>query len=211
MKRIVLLAFVTFAFVLGTPAQRLPENVSPESYDLRFEPNLSSATFSGDETIHVRVQKPASSIILNSAEIKFQEATIAAGGCVQTASVSLDDKNETAVKNQDLFFLQGSLADYETRAAALELFKTDFQALLAKAGPALRTGFPAVAGFFCDEKLRDDSQQFFAAQKLPGSERPLQNAKDQVNACIALRSLQQANLFEYLKKWSAPERASASR
>jgi len=114
-----------------------------------------------------------------------------------------------AVKNQDLYYLVGVVANYETQAAGWELFKADFQALFEKAGPGLGTGFPAIAGFFCDEKLRDDSQRFFAAQKLPGSERPLQNAKDQVNACIALRSLQQANLSEYLKKWSATEGASA--
>ena len=114
-----------------------------------------------------------------------------------------------AVKNQDLYYLVGVVANYDTQATAWGLFKTDFQALLEKAGPGLGTGFPTVAEFFCDEKLRNDSQQFFAAQKLPGSERPLQNAKDQVNACIALRSLQQANLSEYLKKWSATEGASA--
>jgi aminopeptidase N len=95
MKRTVLLAFFAVAFALGTSAQRLPENVSPESYDLKFEPNLSNATFSGDETIHVRLQKPASSITLHSAEIEFKEATIAAGGSLQTVSVSLDGKNET--------------------------------------------------------------------------------------------------------------------
>ena len=33
----------------------------------------------------------------------------------------------------------------------------------------------------------------------PGSERPLQNAKDTVNSCIELRSLQQSKLSEYLK------------
>ncbi len=101
----------------------------------------------------------------------------------------------------------GALANYETQAAAWELFKTNFQALLAKAGPGLGTGFPGLARFFCDEKPRDDSQQFFAAQNLPGSERPLQNAKDQVNACIGLRSLQQSKLSEYLKKSSATDGA----
>ena len=112
-----------------------------------------------------------------------------------------------AVKNQDLHYLVGALANYETQAAAWELFKTNFQALLAKAGPGLGTGFPGLARFFCDEKLRDDSQQFFAAQNLAGSERPLQNAKDQVNACIELRSLQQSKLSEYLKKSSATDGA----
>jgi hypothetical protein len=53
---------------------------------------------------------------------------------------------------------------------------------------------------FCDAKLRDDSQQFFAAQNLPGTQRILQNAKESVNACIELRGLQQANLSAYLHK-----------
>jgi hypothetical protein len=112
-----------------------------------------------------------------------------------------------AVKSQDLFYLIGSFANYETQAAAWELLKTGFQAILAKAGPGLGTGFPGLARFFCDEKLRDDSQQFFAAQNLPGSERPLKNAKDTVNACIELRSLQQSRLSEYLKKSSATDGA----
>ena len=43
-------------------------------------------------------------------------------------------------------------------------------------------------------------QQFLAAQNLPGTARVLKNAKDQVNACIELRTLQQANLSVYLKK-----------
>jgi len=96
MKRTVLAAVCTLAFTVGASAQRLPDNVSPESYDLKFEPNLASATFSGDEIIHVRLRRPASSITLHSAEIQFKEATITAGGSLQTASVSSDDKNETA-------------------------------------------------------------------------------------------------------------------
>ncbi len=61
-------------------------------------------------------------------------------------------------------------------------------------------GFVGIAGVFCDAKMRDESQEFFAAQHIPGTERPLQNAKDRVNSCIALRSLQQNNLSEFLKK-----------
>jgi hypothetical protein len=40
----------------------------------------------------------------------------------------------------------GIVANYGTQAAAWELFKTAFQALLEKAGPGLGTGFPTVAG-----------------------------------------------------------------
>ena len=60
------------------------------------------------------------------------------------------------------------------------------------------------------KSCRDDSQDFFAAQNLPGTERILQNAKDSVNACIGLRSLQQANLTAYLKKLPAKDAGNAS-
>ena len=114
------------------------------------------------------------------------------------------------VKNQDLFFIGGLLGNVDTQAAAWELFKSNFPAIKEKAGASLSAGFAGLAGSFCDEKLRDDSQDFFASQNLPGSERPLQNAKDSVNACIELRSLQQANLSAYLKKSPATAAGNAS-
>jgi len=60
--------------------------------------------------------------------------------------------------------------------------------------------FAQAASVFCDAKLRDDSQQFFAAQNMPGTKRILQNAKESVNACIELRGLQQANLTAFLRE-----------
>jgi puromycin-sensitive aminopeptidase len=104
-----------------------------------------------------------------------------------------------AVKNQDLFYVFGPLYNPNTQAVAWDLFKVDFKALLAKADASLGDGFVQAANAFCDAKLRDDSQQFLAAQNLPGTERTLRNAKDNVNACIAVRSLQQVNLASYLK------------
>jgi aminopeptidase N len=114
------------------------------------------------------------------------------------------------VKNQDLFFVGGLFGNPDTQATAWELFKNNFPALKEKAGASLSGGFAGFAGFFCDDKLRDDSQDFFATQNLPGSERPLRNAKDTVNACIELRSLQQTNLSAYLKKPAAKDARSAS-
>ena len=114
------------------------------------------------------------------------------------------------VKNQDLFFLSGLLGNVETQAPAWELFKSNFPAIKEKAGESLSGGFATLAGYFCDEKLRDDAQDFFASQNLPGSERPLQNAKDSVNACIELRTLQQTNLSAYLRKLPPKDAAHAS-
>lgn len=102
------------------------------------------------------------------------------------------------VKSQDWFMIFSVLTNYAAQTAAWDLFKINFQALSTKVGPGQELGFAQIAGFFCDEKLRDDSQQFFAKQNLPGTERVVQNGKDAVNACIGLRSLQRANLSSYL-------------
>jgi aminopeptidase N/puromycin-sensitive aminopeptidase len=104
------------------------------------------------------------------------------------------------VKNQDLFVVFGPLNNPDTQTIAWDLFKTNFKALLDKAGASLGGGFAQSAGVFCDAKLRDDAQQFFAAQNLPGTKRILKNSEDVVNACITLRSLQQGNLSAYLKQ-----------
>src|SRR5579859_3207315 len=96
MKRIFFSAIITLLWVPSSRAQRLPDNVIPESYDLNFEPDLSAATFSGDETIHVRLLKAATSVVLNSAEIEIKEASIASGDFKQAAFFKTDDKLETA-------------------------------------------------------------------------------------------------------------------
>ncbi len=114
------------------------------------------------------------------------------------------------VKNQDLSQIGGLLGNVETQAAAWELFKSNYPAIAQKSGASLSDGFASFASYFCDEKLRDDSQEFFAAQNIPGTERILQNAKDSVNTCIGLRSLQQANLSAYLKKLPAKDAGNAS-
>jgi aminopeptidase N len=108
-----------------------------------------------------------------------------------------------AVKNQDLAQIGNPLFNYASQAVAWDLFKTNFKAIRAKAGETLGPSYAQFAGAFCDSKLRDDSQEFFAAQQLPGSERVLQNARDTVNSCIELRGLQQSNLSAYLKKSAA--------
>lgn len=104
------------------------------------------------------------------------------------------------VKNQDLYALYFPLINYRVQPQAWELFKTDFPAIMKKVDGPDAVSLAQAAGAFCDAGLRDDSQKFFAAQKLPGTERILQNAKDQVNACIQVRDLQQKNLASYLER-----------
>jgi aminopeptidase N/puromycin-sensitive aminopeptidase len=52
-------------------AQRLPGGVRPTHYALTITPDLAKARFAGSETIEVVLDKPASSITLNAAEIEF--------------------------------------------------------------------------------------------------------------------------------------------
>ena len=104
------------------------------------------------------------------------------------------------VKSQDLFVVLGPIGNPPTQEMGWQLFKQNFPAILKKVDAANTVTLAAVAGFFCDAKERDDAQQFFAAQKLQGTERILRNAKDTVNACIELRGLQQGNLRGYLSR-----------
>src|SRR5271170_1922737 len=77
-------------------AQRLPEIAVPDHYKLTFSPDFTKNDFAGDETITVRVLKPTSQIVLNAAEIDFQEVTITSGHSAQKATVTLDKDKETA-------------------------------------------------------------------------------------------------------------------
>jgi aminopeptidase N/puromycin-sensitive aminopeptidase len=104
------------------------------------------------------------------------------------------------VKNQDIYALYFPLINYQVQPQAWELFKSDFPAIMKKIDATDAVGIAQVASIFCDAKLRDDSQKFFAEQKLPGSERMLENSKDAVNGCIQVRELQQKNLSTYLVK-----------
>lgn len=75
---------------------RLPSSVIPEHYQLKFAPDLAKETFSGEETIDVQVLHPTSTIMLNAAEINFQDTAITSAGVTQRAQATLDLKNETA-------------------------------------------------------------------------------------------------------------------
>lgn len=97
----------TFARALGTllvaalavpvaGAQRLPATAVPDHYDLSFTPDLQNATFSGSETISLRLLQPGRSIVLNAAEIVFKSASVTQEDRTQTATVALDDNKEQA-------------------------------------------------------------------------------------------------------------------
>jgi aminopeptidase N len=77
-------------------AQRLPYGITPQRYALTFTPDLDKATFSGDETIEVEVNKASSTIVLNAIELEFQEATITQDAKSQSAKWSFSPQLEQA-------------------------------------------------------------------------------------------------------------------
>ena len=92
MRRLTLLLFLA----LPTFGQRLPTDVLPSHYDLRFVPDLAGETFSGEETIHVDVKKATKSVVLNASNLSIEGATITTGGRAQKASVTMDAAAQTA-------------------------------------------------------------------------------------------------------------------
>jgi aminopeptidase N len=88
------LAFVLLA--IPASAQRLPTIVSPEHYDLKFSVDLKQARFDGTETIHVQVHESTPRIVLNAADLTFDEVTIGSGAEAQKAAVTLDEHDQTA-------------------------------------------------------------------------------------------------------------------
>jgi aminopeptidase N len=99
MKRSFLLATVLLSALAA--AQRLPEIAVPDNYKLTFAPDFTKDNFTGEETIQVRVLKPTSQIVLNSAEIEFKDVSITSSGVTQKAKVTLAKKKETATLGVD--------------------------------------------------------------------------------------------------------------
>jgi puromycin-sensitive aminopeptidase len=76
---------------------RLPIHVTPERYELKLTPNLTTWTFTGGETISLQVLEPVREIILNAAELEFAAASLkGSDGKVREGRVTLDAENEQA-------------------------------------------------------------------------------------------------------------------
>ncbi len=74
---------------------RLPRHIVPERYDLRLEPDLARATFSGSALITVTVREPSPTVLLNAAELDIHEATVVdSAGRRLAATIERQDAQE---------------------------------------------------------------------------------------------------------------------
>ncbi|TKB94605.1 MAG: hypothetical protein E8D41_03380 [Nitrospira sp.] len=70
---------------------RLPRHVVPIRYDLRLEPDLPGATFSGQETITLTIHQSTTAIVLNAIELDIVSAQIEGdSGSIVQAMIALD-------------------------------------------------------------------------------------------------------------------------
>jgi aminopeptidase N len=90
------LFILLFCAPILAAGQRLPVGVVPQHYNLAFTPDLAKATFTGEETIDITLEKPAASITLNAAELEFEQAEIKQGEKTQTARASFVPEKEQA-------------------------------------------------------------------------------------------------------------------
>lgn len=71
---------------------RLPRHVVPTRYDLRLEPDLTTATFSGEETVTLTITQPTAEILLNAADLDIRTASLrAADGTNHAPTIELDN------------------------------------------------------------------------------------------------------------------------
>ncbi|MGH7277145.1 MAG: M1 family metallopeptidase, partial [Candidatus Rokuibacteriota bacterium] len=75
---------------------RLPRSVVPVRYDIRLEPDLTTASFAGDQTVTITVAEPTSEIWLNAVELTIDVVTLTDGGGGRTHDgvASLEDSTE---------------------------------------------------------------------------------------------------------------------
>lgn len=74
-----------------TDPYRLPRHVVPIHYDLRLEPDLSAASFAGQETITLMVHQPTSEIVLNAIELDIISAQVEGdSGPARQGTIALD-------------------------------------------------------------------------------------------------------------------------
>jgi puromycin-sensitive aminopeptidase len=78
-------------------SHRLPTTVTPERYEIRLTPDLTTWTFSGEEKVSIQVHEPVREIVLNAAELEFRSVSLKLqNGTVLQGRSQLDGENEQA-------------------------------------------------------------------------------------------------------------------
>jgi aminopeptidase N len=72
---------------------KLPKEVVPIEYSVRFVPDIDKFTFTGSETAELNVHNPVRQLVLNALELKVTDASID-GKALPQSAMKIDEKNE---------------------------------------------------------------------------------------------------------------------
>ena len=86
----------------GSTEHRLPRDVVPRRYELRMEPDLEAATFTGREDVAVEVVRPTDRVVVNVADLEVDEAWVEAGGTRIEAETSIEGERLTLALGTEL-------------------------------------------------------------------------------------------------------------
>jgi aminopeptidase N/puromycin-sensitive aminopeptidase len=127
------------------------------------------------------------------------------------AQKTLDWTLTPEVRGQDIYLLDGLVANPQTRDLAWEFVRQHYDEISKKTGAGLGGiyVFLSIAESFCDAQKRDEVIQFFQQHPMPGTERNQKEAIESINSCIALRGQQQEKLSAWLKQTGKPDAAAS--
>jgi puromycin-sensitive aminopeptidase len=76
----------------NTNPYRLPRHVIPTRYELRLEPDLARAAFTGQAVVILTITQPTTTIVMNAVDLAIGQADIAGPtGAYRAASIELDE------------------------------------------------------------------------------------------------------------------------
>src|ERR1041384_892021 len=81
-------------FDFATTPGKLPKDVLPVEYAIRIEPDVAKLTFTGSETVKLKVEKPITQVVLNALEIEIAFASID-GQPLPEKAIKLDRAEQT--------------------------------------------------------------------------------------------------------------------
>ena len=164
------------------------------------DPALAAATRAGDLAMYERFldlsKNPANPLARDRAV--YSLAGFQDEGLVKR---TLEYAMSPEVRGQDVERIVFTTFDNPAgRPVAWALLKLNFDAVVAKAGTTFGAGLVGVVGSVCEADLIADMEAFFAAKKVAGTDRTLQQGQERARSCVDLKRHQQDVLHEWLER-----------
>lgn len=163
-------------------------------------PAFGAVTHAGDPTLYDRFLELSKNPNnpLDRDRYVYSLAAFASDALVKRA---LEYAMSPEVRGQHVpFMVSTAFANPEGRRVAWEFLKPNFDAVVAKSGPAFGYGLVDVVGSACEADLIADMEAFFVAKKVPGAERALQQGLERARRCVDLKQRQQQVLHAWLER-----------